>query len=99
MNEITNWLIRILVYPGLLTSLILSLLVAKIAVMPTPGGGLTRGLAATLAGKSSPLLLLGALAPLLAPALLPWPGTPAPGPQLYRNLWLFWALLELSALL
>ncbi|HYF65536.1 MAG TPA: hypothetical protein VD886_22100, partial [Herpetosiphonaceae bacterium] len=95
MSEPIEHLLALLAFPGLLATIVLTLLVVLVGQLPAPGGGLTRGIARTLAGDGSPLLLAAALAPAAAAALLPWPGSPLDGWRLDR-LWLVWAILELS---
>lgn len=96
MSESTQHLLALLAYPGLLSTVILTLLVVLIAQLAAPGGGLTRGIMSTLAGDGSALLLVAALAPAAAAALLPWPGSPLAGAWRLDRLWLVWAILELS---
>ncbi len=94
MSNLGNQLIAWLIYPGMLTSLVLAVVIAWLAQLRAPGGGLRRGLQATLRGEGSSALMIAALIPLLVGATLPWPGSPrplAPG-----DLWLGWALLEVS---
>lgn len=99
MNEPTRQLMAVLVYPGFLTMLALGLLVALVARMEAPGGGLTRGIIATLSGHGSVALLIGALAPLGVAAWLPWPGAPTGTTRTLSDAWLVWAVLEGSYLL
>ncbi|MBA3470253.1 MAG: hypothetical protein H0T53_11495 [Herpetosiphonaceae bacterium] len=99
MNDLTRELMSLFVYPGLLTMLVLGLLVVLIARLDAPGGGLTRGIAATLTGSGSAALLIAAVAPLVVAAWLPWPGAPNGETRTLGDIWLVWAVLEGSYLL
>lgn len=95
MNNTLNLIIAMLVFPGVLTTLVLTLLVAKVAGMNVPGGGLSRGIIATFMGRGSFLLALGAILPMLAAGFLPWAASPLPNPS-PSQFWTVWALLEMS---
>ena len=94
-----QYLIAFGLYPGLLTTLGLTLLVIFVARLHAAGGGLTRGMLATVRGDGSVLILLGALLPIGAAALLPWPGSALGAVRRLDTLWLAWALLETSFVL
>lgn len=97
MHPMLSQLIAALAYPGLLTTLVLTVAVVMIAQLDAPGGGLSRGLLATLQGKGSLLLLISAALALIAGAFLPWPLNP-----IHWDLGHFWlaiGLLEASALM
>lgn len=98
MNTLLQQLIAALLYPGMLTTMLLTLAVIGITQLRAPGGGLSRGFLAALQGKTSLNLALAALLALIAPAFLPWAGSPLATPRL-GQLWLAWALLETSFIL
>ena len=97
MSEPTAQLIALLIYPGLLSTLVITIIISWLTHMHTPGGGLSRGLVATWRGQGSLAVLCAALLPLIIAGLLPWPGSPVPWTPGY--LWLIWAGLEASYLL
>jgi len=87
MNTLLQQLIAALLYPGMLTTMLLTLAVIGITKLHAPGGGLSRGFLAALQGKTSLNLALAALLALIAPAFLPWAGSPLATPRL-GQLWL-----------
>lgn len=96
MDGIGQSLLAFGLFPGLVFMVVVTLLVAAIARIHTPGGGLTRGIIATLSGRGSAALLLAALAPLAIGPWLPWPAQPRAWGQ--SDLWLAWSVLEAAHL-
>ena len=88
-----------LVYPGLLTALLLSVLVGRLLGGPASGGRALGGLPAALAGRRSFPLAASALLVLAALILLPWPRPGALPPPAPADLLLLWALIEGSSIL
>ena len=87
----------LLLYPGLLASLILSLLVGRLLEGPASGGRALRALGNALRGRASLSYIIAPALALIAIGSLPWPALPWQSPVRLEP-WRLWALAEGSAL-
>lgn len=95
--DVMRWLFAVLIYPGMLTVVVVALLIGRLVGGPASGGLAIRGLRGALRGTASfPHALSAALA-WAAIALLPWPALPWQTAA-SSNLWLLWCVVELSVL-
>ncbi len=87
-----------LVYPGLLTALLLGLVVGRVLEGPASGGRAIRGLIDVIAGRASLAYAGATVLLLLALIRLPWPNlsSEARGPA---EPWLLWGLVEASVIM
>ena len=97
MDNLLRDAFSLLIYPGLLTTLLLSLLVGRLLGGPASGGRAFGAVGAALRGRASLRHVVAPALALIAIGSLPWPTLPWQA-QARLDPWRLWALVEASSL-
>ncbi len=96
MSAVALAIFGLLIYPGLLTALLLSLVAGRVLGGPATGGHAVAGLVDAVTGRGPIASALAVLLALLALGRLPWPGLPWQERAALQP-WALWGLVEASA--